>query len=114
MLNGFIFLKPVLLSTLIFTYSNASDSQLLHYQGLYSRSRVSILFCPRATNYYTTVRGPDILHNVIVSGRVTILPKQIFRNYIIFLLLAKCVRGPDEMTSRAGFGPRAVVWRPLL
>jgi len=34
MLNGFNFSKLVLLSTLIFTYSNASNSQLLHYQGL--------------------------------------------------------------------------------
>jgi len=30
MLNGFNFLKLVLLSTLIFTYSNTSNSQLLH------------------------------------------------------------------------------------
>jgi len=28
--------------------------------------------------------------------------------------LTKWLRGPDEMTSRAAFGPRAVVWRPLL
>jgi len=34
MLNGFNFSKLVLLSTLIFTYSNASNSQLHHYQGL--------------------------------------------------------------------------------
>jgi len=33
MLNGFKFSKLVLLSTLIFTHSNASNSQLLHYQG---------------------------------------------------------------------------------
>jgi len=32
--NGFNFSKLVLLPTLIFTYSNASNSQLLHYQGL--------------------------------------------------------------------------------
>jgi len=25
----------------------------------------------------------------------------------------KKIRGPDEMASRAGFGPRAVGWRPL-
>jgi len=25
----------------------------------------------------------------------------------------KWLRGPDEMVSRAGFGPRAVVWRLL-
>ena len=30
-----------------------------------------------------------------------------------FSLLAKCRRGPDEMASRAGFGPRAAVWRTL-
>jgi len=34
MLHGFNLSKLVLLSTLIFTYSNASNSQLLHYQGL--------------------------------------------------------------------------------
>jgi len=33
MLHGFNFSKLVLLSTLFFTYSNASNSQLLKYQG---------------------------------------------------------------------------------
>jgi len=33
MLHGFKFLKLVLLSTLFFMYSNASNSQLLQYQG---------------------------------------------------------------------------------
>jgi len=33
MLHGFNFSKLVLLSTLIFTCSNVSNSQLLHYQG---------------------------------------------------------------------------------
>jgi len=33
MLHGFNFAKLVLLSTLIFTYSNASHSQLLQCQG---------------------------------------------------------------------------------
>jgi len=33
MLHGFNFSKLVLLSTLIFTYSNASNSQLLQHQG---------------------------------------------------------------------------------
>jgi len=32
MLHGFNFSKLVLLSTLTFTYSNASNSQLLRYQ----------------------------------------------------------------------------------
>jgi len=27
--------------------------------------------------------------------------------------LTKSLHGPDEMASRAGFGLRAVVWRPL-
>jgi len=34
MLNGFNLSKLVLLSTLIFPYSNASDFQLPHYNGL--------------------------------------------------------------------------------
>jgi len=37
---------------------------------------------------------------------------QIFRKYIIFSLLAKCVLRPDEMTSKVRFGPRAVVGEP--
>ena len=43
-----------------------------------------------------------------------------FRTYIVFSLLTKClcgrlkcICGQDGMASRAGFGPRAVVWRPL-
>jgi len=39
MLNGFNFSKLVSLFTLIFTYSNASNSQLLYYQGLLLRVR---------------------------------------------------------------------------
>jgi len=30
-----------------------------------------------------------------------------------FFIIDK-IRGPDEMTSRADFGPRALVWRPLV
>jgi len=37
-----------------------------------------------------------------------------FCKFILFALLTKCRRGPDEMASRAGFDLRAVVWRPLL
>jgi len=33
MLHGFNLSKLVLMSTLMFTYSNASNSQLLQYQG---------------------------------------------------------------------------------
>jgi len=33
MLHGFNFPKLIFLSTLVFTYSNASNSQLLQYQG---------------------------------------------------------------------------------
>jgi len=43
-----------------------------------------------------------------------ILPnQQIFRS-ITFSILTKCLCGQDEMASQAGFGPRAVVWRPWL
>jgi len=28
--------------------------------------------------------------------------------------LTNWLRGPDEVASRAAFGPRAVVWRPRL
>jgi len=51
----------------------------------------------------------DTLRNVITSGYVILPNQQVFRNYIIFSFLTKCLRGPDETASRAGFGPRAVV-----
>jgi len=45
----------------------------------------------------------------------SILPKQqIYRKYIIFCNIEKMSLRPVEITSRAGFGPRAVVWRPLV
>jgi len=41
------------------------------------------------------------------------LTNQTFRRCNTFLLLTKWLCEPDEMASRAGFGPRAVGWRPL-
>jgi len=35
-----------------------------------------------------------------------------FSDLYYFSFLAKCLRWPDEMSSRAGFGPQALVWRP--
>jgi len=35
------------------------------------------------------------------------------RLYYFFIIDKKVLR-PDDMTSRAGFGPRTVVWRPLV
>jgi len=53
------------------------------------------------------------LRNVIVSGYLTFI--QINKFFVNnFSLLTKCLCGPDEMALRAGFGPRVVVWRPLL
>ena len=51
-------------------------------------------------NYYTTVRGPDILRNMIVSGYVAFYKiNKCFVNISSFII--------DKMASRA------VVWRPL-
>jgi len=69
-------------------------------------------------------QGPHkLLHNSPRAGHITesdyfgisyIPPNQhIFRKYIIFSLLTRCLRGPDKMVLRAGFGQRAVVWSPL-
>jgi len=45
-----------------------------------------------------TVLGQDILCNVIVSGNVTFSQiSKLFCTYIIFSLLTKCLREPDEM-----------------
>jgi len=57
-------------------------------------------------SYYTTVQGQDILQNEIISEYVIHSTKsKSFRIYIIFSLLTKYLRGPDEMSSRIGFGP---------
>jgi len=37
-----------------------------------------------------------------------------FRKFVIFCLLAKRLRGTDEMASRAIFSKRVVVWRPTI
>jgi len=44
-------------------------------------------------SYYTTVRGSDILLNVIVSGYTFYQIKMFFVNY--FSLFTKYIRGPD-------------------
>ena len=70
-------------------------------------------------------RGPhQLLHNSSRArhlvycdffGMCYILSNQhIFRKYIIFSLLAKCVLRPGEMDSQVGFCPRAVVWKTLI
>ena len=66
-------------------------------------------------SYYSSVRGshklllnsprPDILHNVIVSGNVTFCQINKFFFVILIFLIGK-------MFALAGFGPRAIVWRP--
>jgi len=57
---------------------------------------------------------PDILSNVFFFRYDTFYQtSKVFRQYTIFSLLTKCLRGPDKMASQAGFGPPAVVWRPL-
>jgi len=73
---------------------------------LYAR-RLQTLLTDGHISYYTTVRGPDIWRNVVVSWYVTFYQTNNFYN-IIFSLLTKCLLGPDEMASWA------VVCRPLL
>ena len=51
------------------------------------------------------MRGSDILRYVIVSGYVAFCQIKVFRQ-LIFIIY--------KMYSRAGFIPRAVVWRPLI
>ena len=61
-------------------------------------------------NYYITVRGPDILRYVTVSGKVTLYQSNIFCKYIIFPLLTTWLRGPDEIISRAEIRPASRIW----
>ena len=68
-----------------------------------------------------TVRKPDILRNVIVRDMLhSIKPTNFSLLYYIFITV-KCLWGrmkglpwPDKISSRTGFIPRAVIWRPRL
>jgi len=63
-------------------------------------------------SHYTTVRGPDILCNVIVWAYVTFYQINKFFVRIFFFNIGKTPLQQVEMVLRAEFGPRAVVWRP--
>jgi len=52
------------------------------------------------------VRGPDILHNAIVSEYVTFYQINKFFLDMLFFIT-------NKMGPRAGLSPRGVVWRPL-
>jgi len=70
-------------------------------------------FCVQGhISYYTIVRGLDMLRNVIVSGYVIYFFNQIYQINKYFVNIYLSIIG--KMASRAGFGPRAVVWRSLL
>ena len=89
-------------------------------EALYGLSQGLQIFL--SVSHYTTVRGPEILRNWIVSGYVTFyeinkffLNTLFFYYYIkihYFFIINKMSSWAGEMSWRAGFGPRAVVWRP--
>jgi len=58
-------------------------------------------------SYYTIVWGPDILRNVFVSVYVTFYQINTFLLLCYFFII-------DKIASRAGFGQRDVVWRPMI
>jgi len=60
-------------------------------------------------SYCKTVRGPDILRNVIFSAYVPFYQINRFFVNILFFNYWQNVLRPDEMASQVGFGPRAVV-----
>jgi len=55
-----------------------------------------------------------LFRGMLYSTKSTNFCKHIsqFFSTVFYSSLTKWLRGPDEMTSRAAFGPRAVVWRP--
>ena len=88
------------------------------------RQRSPNCFVRGHINYYTTVRGPNILGDVKVSGYVTFYQiNKYFVDVVVFrywqIILAagnhgfagrmEWLRAPDAMVSRARLGPRAVV-----
>ena len=77
------------------------------------RAAVYKLFRPRATHTITHLfEGRTSYVTWLFRERLHSNKSQIF-SYIIFSSLTKWLCGPDELASRAAFGPRAAVWRPL-
>jgi len=72
-----------------------------------SGAGVSKFFSEGHISYYTTVRGPDILRNAIVSEYVTLYQINKF-----FVNILYCFFITDKMASRATFCLRSVVWIP--
>jgi len=56
-------------------------------------------------SYCTTVRGLDILRNVIFSGYVTFQIITFFVNTLFFHYWQKCILRPGEMASQVRFWP---------
>jgi len=65
------------------------------------------------TSYYAIVRAPLILRHVI-RYMLHSTKSTHFSYRFCFFVIDKMYLWPDEMASRAGFGPRAVVWRSLI
>jgi len=65
-------------------------------------------------NYCTTVRGLDILRNVIFSRYVTFYQiNTFFVNILFFHYWQNVFCGRVKWLRRSDFSPRAVVWRTL-
>jgi len=70
---------------------------------------LSKIFGEDHISYCKTVRGPNILRNVIFSGYVTFHQINTFFVNILFFHYWQNVLRPGEMASQVGFGPRAIV-----
>ena len=80
---------------------------LRNHRDCLKQNRGLQAFCQRTTQAFTTVRGPDILRNVIVSDMLhSTISTNVSKIDYFFNI--------DKMSSLAGFGPRAVVWRPVV
>ena len=85
-----------------------------HFGKLYNRGLQTFL-SKGHISYYTSVRGPDILRNVIVLGYLTLHQiNKFFVNILFFHYWQSVSTSRTKLALRTGFGPRAVVWTPLL
>jgi len=78
---------------LYFCFGSTHVFLLCRYQNISIEQGLQTFSSEDHKSCYTTVRGPDILRNVIASGYVTFYQIKKFLS-VNFSLFTKCIRGP--------------------
>jgi len=117
---------PVVMKIAVLSYQNKTMSEynpiVINWAGRAKRAGLSFLIVKLGVPWTLPLNSPVLLWSCpkrvwffLFRRELPHIPpnQQMFVN-IHFPLLTKCLCMPDEMASRAGFGPSAIVWRPLI